>query len=272
MSESLEHVPSIGIFDSGVGGLLTMKHIVELLPNYNYIYFGDTVNMPYGEKNKDEVYALACRGVEFLFNQGCVLVVVACNSISSGALRRIQQEFLPGRFPGRKVLGVVIPLVQEAVEQGARRIGVIATPLTVKHGAYTRETNKANKDIMIFEQAAPGLARMIEENDKSEVARMLEMYLAFPLQKDIDTLILGCTHFSVIRKNICQVVGDDVRVVCQEKALPKRLAEYLTRHSEIRIQLGQGDGRRFVVSKVHPHILRLAREWFGDEIVLETST
>lgn len=268
MTESSERTASIGIFDSGIGGLLVMRHIVGLLPEYNYVYFGDTLRMPYGERTEEEVYELAKSGIEFLFNQGCHIVIVACNSISAGTLRRIQQEFLPNRFPDRKVLGVLIPVAEEAIERGAKRIGILATPLTVQHGAYTRELKKISDEVVVFEQPAPGLAEMIEKNQMSEIEKMLKMYLALPIHKNIDTLILGCTHYPLIREMIREISGDSVEIICPSEALPKRLAIYLTKHAEIDSCLGKLGKRRFIVSKRHPRILELAREWFGEDLAL----
>lgn len=266
MTESSEHAPSIGIFDSGIGGLLVMRYIVKLLPEYNYVYFGDTLRMPYGERSEEEVYELAKSGIEFLFNQGCHLVIVACNSISAGVLRRIQQDFLPSRFPERKVLGVLIPIAEEAIARGAKHIGVLATPLTVQHRAYTKELKKIDNEVLVFEQSAPRLAEIIENNAIDEIEEVLKMYLALLLHKNIDTLILGCTHYPLIRNMISEIIGDEINIICPSEAVPKRLAWYLHKHPKIDSQLGKSSKQIFIVSQRHPRILTLAKDWFGNDI------
>src|SRR5579859_3847056 len=128
----------IGIFDSGLGGLVIAKSIIKRLPAYDYVYLGDTANVPYGSRGQAEIFRLTRRAVRRLFEDGCQLVIVACNTASTNALRKIQQEFLPKNFPDRRVLGVIIPTL-ESIDANHRRIGVIGTKATIKSGIYKKE-------------------------------------------------------------------------------------------------------------------------------------
>ncbi|MBD3247871.1 glutamate racemase, partial [Candidatus Falkowbacteria bacterium] len=126
----------IGVFDSGVGGLTVLKNFLEYLPEYNYIYLGDNARVPYGDKSQDIIYEYTKEAVDFLFGQGATLIILACNSASSKALRKIQQEYLPKKYLGKKVLGVVRPLAEKAAQDGYEKIGVIGTKATVNSGVY----------------------------------------------------------------------------------------------------------------------------------------
>src|SRR3989338_3935253 len=142
---------NIGIFDSGIGGLNFLKAIRKTLPKFDYIYFGDTKNVPYGNKTQNEIYNLTKAGIEFLFNKNCKIVILACNTSSSKALRKIQQEWLQKNYPDKKVLGVLIPIAEEAANRkDVRRIGVIGTKATIKSHAYERELLKINNSLEII--------------------------------------------------------------------------------------------------------------------------
>ena len=153
----------IGVFDSGFGGLDVLRGIVKELPSYNYIYLGDTARLPYGNRPKETVYEFTKQAVDFLFRQNCELIILACNTASSDALRKIQREYLPKKYPGKKVLGVLIPLSEEAVKYTkSLKIGVMATIGTVQSKSFVRELGKLDTKIEVFQEACPLLVPLVE--------------------------------------------------------------------------------------------------------------
>src|SRR5664279_3396454 len=183
----------IGIFDSGLGGLIITHSLINKLPQYDYLYLGDTARVPYGNRSPEIVFQYTLESVDYLFKQNCKLIIVACNTASSEALRKIQQDYLPKNYPDRKILGVIIPSVEEVVEKTRTgKIGVIATRGTVNSQTYIREIQKLRPNTKVYQQAAPLLVPLIEYDGSKWVDKILDEYLAPLLQQDIDTLILGC--------------------------------------------------------------------------------
>jgi glutamate racemase len=233
----------IGVFDSGFGGLHTLRNLVDALPQYDYVYLGDSARAPYGPRAPEEVYAFSCQAVDFLFAHGCELIIFACNTASSVALRKIQQEYLPVKYADKKVLGVTIPLAEvAAVTTKNKRVGIIATQGTVDSEVFVRELNKLNPSIQIFQQSAPRLVTMIEagEQESDELRDAVSECLKPLFEDSIDTLILGCTHYGLIIDTICEVAVPEVTVVSEATAEPRALAVYLTRHPDIDAQLSRG--------------------------------
>ncbi len=253
----------IGIFDSGLGGLMIAKHIVRALPAYDFIYLGDTERAPYGNRSPQVVYAFLQEAVEFLFSKDCALVIVACNTASAQALRRIQREYLPRHHPARRVLGVLVPTVEAVVASGAHRVGVLATAGTVATGAFTRELKKAAPAAKVWERAAPLLVPMIELDELAHVDAVLARYLSPLLAKHIDTLILGCTHYPLVARRIRKLVGPNVRVVAQTDLIGGKLFRYLARHPEIERTLSRRGKVALLVTDLTPTFAALARRWFG---------
>ncbi len=250
----------IGIFDSGLGGLYTARSIIKHLPGYSYVYLGDTKNLPYGDKSPARIYTLLRAGVEFLFEQDCSIVIVACNTASTEALRKIQQEYLTQHYPDRKVLGVIVPTIEETL--GAKKVGVIATNATVASGSYPQEIKKVNKKVQVFQEAAPTLVPIIENGEKHLIRPFLEKYLAPLCKKKIDTLILGCTHYPIVKNTIKTIVGKNVKVVSQDEFIYKKLRDYLHRHVEIADFLDKKKRRTFFVTEKTKHFEHLAKLWF----------
>jgi glutamate racemase len=168
----------IGIFDSGLGGLVIAKSILKRLPKYDYIYLGDTKNLPYGEKTPTQIYRYTKNAVDFMFKQNCQLVIVACNTSSALALRRLQQKYLPKNYPNRRILGVVVPTLEVAYNKHRRKkIGVIGTSATINSHIYKKELSKIDKKAKIFELATPKLVPLIEKNSLQNAAKTLKLYL-----------------------------------------------------------------------------------------------
>jgi len=232
----------IGVFDSGLGGLTVLKAFLARLPAYDYAYLGDNARTPYGNKSQTVIYAYTRQAVEFLFARGCDLVILACNTASAKALRRIQQELLPAKYPERRVLGVVIPLAEAGVEVSRYgRIGVIGTRATIESGVYEQELAKLKPDIRVFGQACPLLVPLVEEDwiGKPETHMILKKYLSRIKRKQIDTLILGCTHYPFLQKDIERIMGKNCRVLNGPDTVSEKLRDYLVRHPEMEGRIGR---------------------------------
>jgi len=230
----------IGVFDSGVGGLTVLKSLLKYLPNYNYAYLGDNARSPYGNKIKKEVYKYTCEAVDFLFKQGCDLIVIACNTASALALRKIQQEYLPKKYPGLKVLGVVRPMAEAIARlDKINRVGIIGTSATIKSKIYRREIKVLNKKMEIISQSAPLLVPLIESGrlDETEMPEILKKYLAPFKKAKVDLLVLGCTHYPFLEDKICQIMGKGCKIYNSGEIVAKSLRDYLKRHRELGVKI-----------------------------------
>lgn len=238
----------IGVFDSGLGGLTVLKAFLTKLPQYDYTYLGDNARAPYGNKSQAVIHDYTRQAVEFLFAKGCILVILACNTASAKALRRIQQELLPAIYPDRRVLGVVIPLAEAGVE-GSRygRIGVIGTRATIESGVYDQELAKLRPNFKVFGQACPLLVPLVEEGwvGKPETNMILKKYLYRIKRKKIDTLILGCTHYPFLQQDIERIMGKNCRVLNGPETVSDKLIDYLSRHPEIEERITRSNSATF---------------------------
>lgn len=257
----------IGVFDSGLGGLIVLKALVKELPEYDYVYLGDTQRVPYGNRSHETIYNFLQQAVDYLFRQNCGLIIVACNTASAEALRKIQQDYLPLHYPKRRVLGMIIPTAEEALKSGdAKRVGVLATQATVNSNAYVREIKKINSRIKVFQSAAPLLVPLIEGGGIKWSAPVLREYLK-PLQKErVDTIILGCTHYPILKSKIRKIAK--VRVISQDECIPPKVKDYLRRHPEIDIRLTRKHTIKFLVTDITKSLSELSRDWFGRKVKL----
>ncbi|MDR2282368.1 MAG: glutamate racemase [Sphingobacterium sp.] len=225
----------IGIFDSGYGGLTVFKEIQKLLPQYDYIYLGDNARVPYGTRSFETVYEFTKECVFKLFEQGCNLVILACNTASAKALRSIQQRDLP---PGKKVLGVIRPTT-EAVDKYTKnnKVGILATQGTVLSDSYKIEINKFHPEIEVFQHACPFWVPLVENNEiYSEGAHYFiqkDIESILSLSENIDTLVLACTHYPLLLPIIEQYVPEGVTILSQGELVAKSLENYLERHPEV---------------------------------------
>jgi glutamate racemase len=281
LPKTIKKLNKIGIFDSGLGGLVIAKAIFSGPPKadgpasggknlsaYDYVYLGDTKHLPYGDKSANEVYEFTRDAVKFLFDQGCTLVILACNTASALALRKIQQGFLPKYYPDRRVLGVVIPTLEAVTRMTLVKssIGVLATASTTKSHIYKKELQKINSKIKIHEQSAPELVPMIENNKIEGITPILKGYLRPFIKREISALILGCTHYPLIKRQIGQILGKNVKIICQTDIIPLKLKDYLARHPEIDSKLNKSSRRQFLVTKFSKHFNTVAKRLFGREI------
>lgn len=261
---------TIGVFDSGLGGLLMLRAIRKRLPQYDYLYLGDTKRVPYGDRSHAVIYQFLEEAVDFLFGKGCELIIVACNTASASALRKIQQEYLPAHYPDRRVLGVIIPTAEVAMT--AKRVGVLATEATVTSETFVKELGKLNPTIEVFQQAAPLLVPLIENNALDESVPFLNQYLAPLIEKQIDTLILGCTHYALLADRIRPILGNNIKLIAEEDIVPEKLTTYLDRHPEITRKIGTHGTCALLVTDLNDHYKKTAATWFGAETKLDQVT
>jgi len=228
----------IGVFDSGYGGLTILSDIREQLPQYDYLYLGDNARAPYGTRSFDVVYEYTLQAVKELFDRGCYLVILACNTASAKALRTIQQNDLPGLFPDRRVLGVIRPSTEIlGALTSTGHVGVLATEGTVRSESYVIELHKFSPDTVVNQQACPMWVPLIENNRHlSEAGKMFikedvdQLLASDPL---IDVILLGCTHYPLVKNYLEEIVPPHVKIVSQGSIVAKSLEDYLVRHPEI---------------------------------------
>ncbi len=235
----------IGIFDSGYGGLTVFREIRKHLPEYDYIYLGDNCRAPYGTRDFDTIYEYTLESVKYLFGMGCRLVVLACNTASAKALRSIQQKDLPGIDPDRRVLGVIRPTAEMAGDfTRTGHVGVLATTGTVNSGSYVLEIADFSPEIKVFQQACPMWVPLVENNEHEGpgadyfVKKYLDQLLA--QSGDIDTVLLGCTHYPLLTGKIRQYLPAGVEVISQGEIVADKLEDYLSRHPEMERQCRKG--------------------------------
>jgi glutamate racemase len=228
----------IGIFDSGYGGLTVLKEIVDLLPEYDYLYLGDNARAPYGPRSFETVYQYTLECVQWFFDQGCSLVILACNTASAKALRNIQQLDLEKIGPGKRVLGVIRPTT-EIIGNFSKTnvVGILGTTGTVKSDSYPKEIAKFFPQMKVYQHACPIWVPLIENNEhQTEGADFFikkHIDLLLDQSKDIDTILLACTHYPLLINKIKQYVPNGITILSQGKILAKSLKGYLKRHPEI---------------------------------------
>lgn len=262
----------LGIFDSGFGGLTILKGVLKELPEYDLMYLGDNARVPYGGRSPETVLKFSQEAVDFLFAQGCELIIFACNTASAQALRKIQQQYLPRKYPGKNVLGVIRPTGEEAASVTKnKRVGVLATEGTVASGSFAQELKEQDKRIKVFQQPAPLLVPIVEAGEAAWPGTnlLLKKYLKPLLGKKIDTLILGCTHYPVLKNKIRKIAGKNVKVISQDEIIGRKLKEYLERHPEYEKKLGKRSQRIFYTTDYSPRFARLAKLFLGKEIKIE---
>lgn len=260
----------IGVFDSGLGGLVIFKEIIKKFPLYDFVYLGDAKHLPYGSRSSDVIFGFTKRAIEFLFDEkNCELVIVACNTASVHALRRIQREILPLKYSDRRVLGVIIPTVEEVVSLGVKKVGILATEATIRSSVYKMEIEKLDKDIKVYEKSAPSLVTLIENNEIKYIEPLLKSYLKPFMAKQIDALVLGCTHYPIIKGLIKKLIGKKIKVISQEEIIPNKLRDYLRRHSEIETKISKNKNREFLVTEITEGFKIIAKRWLGKSVNLE---
>jgi glutamate racemase len=253
-NNSLQTSGPIGVFDSGYGGLTILDKIRSLMPQYDYLYLGDNARTPYGPRSFEVVYEFTLQAVKKLFELGCPLVILACNTASAKALRTIQQTNLPFIDPTRRVLGVIRPTAECIGElTQTRHIGILATTGTIKSESYLMEVHKLFPDVTVTGEACPMWVPLVENNEyHSEGADyFVQKHIHQLLEKDpnIDTLILGCTHYPLLMEKIRQFTPSHIRIVPQGEYVASSLQDYLKRHPEMDIRCTKGGTCRFLTTE-----------------------
>lgn len=261
----------IGVFDSGFGGLTVLKSIVRELPEYDYLYLGDNARVPYGGRSDKIIYKFTKEAVAFLFKRGCPLIIIACNTASAEALRKIQQEYLPKTYPERRVLGVIRPSVEEIVKITTNnKVGLLATEMVVSSRAYVKEIKKLNPSIEIFQQSCPLLVPIVEagEHDWEGTDLIVKKYLRglFDQNGDIDTLLLACTHYPTLYRIFEKHAPSNVTILKQGPIVARSLKKYLLRHPEIEKQLTTGTTQTLLTTDLSERFDRIARVFYGEPI------
>ena len=244
----------IGVFDSGYGGLTILKEIRKRLPQYDYLYLGDNARNPYGTRSFEIVYEFTLQAVKALFERGCHLVILACNTASAKALRSIQQKDLPLIDPSKRVLGVIRPTIESLPDiSRSGHVGLLATPGTVKSSSYSIELSKLAPGMKITEHACPMWVPIVENNEidspgadyfiKKEVDNLMAK------DPEIDTVVLGCTHYPLLLDKIRQYLPPGVQVLCQGPLVADSLADYLMRHPEIEERLSKTASVKYLTTE-----------------------
>ena len=265
---------SIGVFDSGYGGLTVLKEIVQKLPQYDYIYLGDNSRSPYGNRSFETVYHYTLQCVQWLFNQGCPLVILACNTASAKALRTIQQNDLPAIDPDKRVLGVIRP-TSEIIGKYTKnnKVGILATKGTVQSQSYMIEINKFFPQVHVEQEACPMWVPLVEnkEHESHGADYFIKKNINELLKKDrdIDTILLACTHYPLLKKKIEEYVPVDVTILSQGEIVANSLANYLERHPEMEQRLGQFAHRSFYTTDDTTDFDSQAETFFGEPVKSE---
>lgn len=275
MDKLLTQTPGpIGIFDSGYGGLTILKAIRELLPQYDYAYLGDNARAPYGTRSFDIVYQFTRQAVLKLFEMGCQLVILGCNTASAKALRSIQQNDLPNIDPLRRVLGVIRPTAEVVGKlTETKHVGILATPGTIKSDSYNIEINKLWPELSVTGVACPLWVPIVENNEATGagadyfVKKRIDHILW--LDPDIDTLILGCTHYPILMPKIEQYVPEGIKIVSQGEYVAESLKDYLARHTDMDARCTKNGTVRYYTTENADKFKEAARIFITEDIQVE---
>ena len=262
----------IGVFDSGYGGLTVLKEICKLLPDYDFVYLGDNARAPYGPLPFETVYEYTLEAVKWFLNEhDCPLVILACNTASAKALRTIQQNDLPAIDASKRVLGVIRP-TSEVIEEhtDSNHIGILATVGTVQSNSYLLEIQKFHPDITVSQQASPEWVELVEngKHNSIEADGPVKKHIHNLLLKDkeIDCILLACTHYPLLLKKIKQFVPQNINIISQGEIVAKSLKKYLKNHHEIDIRCSKNAEKYFFTTGNEADFNSHATLFFGDEV------
>lgn len=261
----------IGVFDSGYGGLTVLKEIVRTLPDHDFLYLGDNARTPYGTRSFESIYAYTLESVQVLFDRGCPLIILACNTASAKALRSIQQKDLPNIAPNNRVLGVIRPTA-EVIGKFTRtkHVGVLGTPGTISSESYLLEIKKQFPELRVFQQSCPMWVPLVENGEYNTPGAnyFVEKYLdeIFSQSDAIDTLLLACTHYPLMIDKIREYIPKNVSVINQAEIVAASLSDYLTRHPEMNARIARNGDRAFLTTDSTESFDQKATFFYGDEI------
>jgi glutamate racemase len=271
----------IGVFDSGHGGLTVLRALAARLPERGFVYLGDHANAPYGERGAEDVYDLTLENIERLFRMDCRLVILACNTAAAVALRRLQRTWLADAWPGRRVLGVLVPVVEAVVRQPwhveephtgpnapQETVAIFATRRTVESRAYVGEICKRAPDVLIVQQACPGLVDAIEAGaPQAEIHGLVAGFAAELLERMQgvlpDVAVLGCTHYGLVAKAFRDALPPGTALLHQPDLVAEGLADYLARHTEFRADSKEAGRLELMTTGDPAHVSRVASRFYG---------
>lgn len=261
----------IGVFDSGYGGLTVLKEIVKALPQYDYIYLGDNARTPYGNRSFETVHEYTLQCVKWFFEQGCSLVILACNTASAKALRTIQQNDLPKLDAAKRVLGVIRPTTEVIGNfSQTKNIGVLATQGTVSSGSYPIEIQKFFPESKVYQEACPMWVPLVENNEHTSPGAdyfiQKNIRQIFEKGKDIDVLLLACTHYPLLKEKIQQNLPAGIQLISQGEIVANSLINYLERHPEIEEKCSQQGKRVFYTTDSAEDFDNHASVFFGEPV------
>jgi glutamate racemase len=261
----------IGVFDSGLGGLTVLGALRAALPAQDFTYYGDNANAPYGTRGADEIYALTCRGVSRLFEEGCDLVILACNTASAVALRRLQEKWLQATSPERRVLGVFVPVIEALTGRPwaydglptpaeVLRVMLFATPATVASNAFPRELGFRATGLTVTQQACPGLVDALEAGDNIGATALVQDFCAAALERcaEPEAAVLGCTHYPLVESAFRAALPSAVQLISQPEIVAESLGDYIGRHP----RFGGGTGRLRLLTSGDPKRVESEAEKF----------
>ena len=268
---------SIGVFDSGYGGLTILHSIRQQLPQYDYLYLGDNARAPYGPRSFDVVYEFTRQAVLKLFGMGCHLIILGCNTASAKALRTIQQHDLPQIDPNRRVLGIIRPTAEVIGNlTTTKHVGVLATEGTIKSESYNLEIQKLHPDITVTGVACPFWVPLVEYNeaDSPGADYFVKKRIDQIMQKDpqIDAIILGCTHYPLLMPKILKYLPAGVRIISQGEYVASSLKAYLERHPQIEQQCSQGATTHYLTTENPDKFKESAQVFLHEDITVENIT
>lgn len=265
---------AVGIFDSGYGGLTVLSGIKSVLPEYDYIYLGDNARAPYGNRSFERVYEFTLEAVKWFFKQGCHLVILACNTASAKALRTIQQVNLPQIDPDKRVLGVIRPTAEQiGLASKSGHIGVMGTEGTIQSKSYQIEISKLHPHITVIGEACPMWVPLVEnrEYDKPGADYFIKQHVDNLLTKDpqIDTIILGCTHYPLLMEKIRRYLPENISIISQGEVVAYSLKDYLRRHPEIDEKCTKGGTTRYFTTDSPDKFTHQASIFLEEQIAAE---
>lgn len=262
---------NIGVFDSGLGGLSILRYLIKKMPDYNYIYLGDNAHVPYGGRSPELIYQYTEKAVDFLFKQNCQLIIVACNTVTAVALRKIQDNYLLKYYPDRKILGVILPAAEMVAEKGYKKIGVIGTRATINSRAFIEKIDELSKKVEVVQVSCPLFVPVIEGgiNEGKIVNLLVKEYLSELKKKEVEAVILGCTHYGLIKREIRKFLGTKIDIIDEGEISASKLRDYLDRHQEIDDRLGKRRERRYCVTDLPSRYRKFFEMFLGKEFKKE---
>jgi glutamate racemase len=268
---NMQKAGPIGVFDSGYGGLTVLREIVNKLPQYDYLYLGDNARSPYGNRSFETVYQYTLQCVQWFFDQGCSLVILACNTASAKALRTIQQNDLPKIAANKRVLGVIRPTTEIiGTYSETKHVGILATTGTVTSGSYPIEIKKFYPDITVHQEACPMWVPLVENNEHNSHGAdyfvKKNLHNIFEKGETIDVLLLACTHYPLLREKIEEHLPIGVKLLSQGEIVAESMADYLQRHPEIESLCSKTGGREFYTTDSTEDFDNHASSFFGEKV------